>query len=798
MSNRVLPMLSEKKLESKTEQLSIINQFSSSLLQITHLEELFEYVTSQVVKRLGFVDCVIYLTDEDNTYLEVVASMGIAQQSERYEVAQKTMPIEAGITGHVARTKRPFISGDLSTEPLYIADSRPALSELCVPLIYKEHLIGVIDCEHPEQDYFTSSHLQILSTVAHLLSAKIHQVRTVDHLTATVSQLNEAQLIEKCILKIANITYHSQELDTFYDELYKIINTVLPASNCFIGIYDTKQDMLEIEYLIEDGNKCLAQQKVSKSQLKHTASYYVIRTQSALLCDQLQFQDHIQQGHFEMIGRCPEAWLGVPFVVNDQYQGVIVLQSYKQQETFNRQHYTILTYISRQISMAIDRRLAKQALEHRALHDELTGLANRYLLIERMKHAILSLGRQSQSNIHCLIYLDLDRFKSINDSLGHDVGDRFLIAIVNALQTCIRKTDTFARLGGDEFAIFMENIQDEDQVTKALQRLTQAIANPFVIDTHVLQASSSIGVAFTEHDSDNAITLLQQADAAMYEAKSAGRSQIRYFNNAMRSKLKHQADIENDLQHGISNNEFELFFQPIFTLNQPRVVSFESLVRWHHPKNGLVAPDKFIPIAESTGQIIELDRHILTLAAKQLSSWREQGMQEVKITVNVSSRHFASLEFIELIEQLYTQYDLRKGSLCLEITESGLIENLSLATKIINGITPLGVQLYLDDFGTGYSALGYLHQLPIHVLKIDKSFVEQLCTKDSPLIDAILSLAKSLQLQVVAEGIETPKQWARLKRKGCQLGQGYLVSKPMPGDKAMAFLQAQQPQTVDK
>ncbi|OCQ18442.1 diguanylate phosphodiesterase [Pseudoalteromonas luteoviolacea] len=784
-------MLSEKKLESKTEQLSIINQFSSSLLQITHLDELFDYVTSQVVKRLGFVDCVIYLTDQNQNWLEAVAYMGVAQDTERYEVLQQKIPIEAGITGHVARTKKPFISGNVSQEPMYIADSRPALSELCVPLVYKEHLIGVIDCEHPEKDYFSANHLQILSTVAHLLSAKIHQVRTVDHLTATVSQLNDAQLIEKCILKIANITYHSRELDTFYDELYQIVYTLLPAENFFIGIYDTKQDMLEIEYLIEGGIKCPAQQKVSKSQLKQTASYYVIRTQSALLCNREQFQSHINKGDFNMVGRSPHAWLGVPFVVNDQYQGVIVLQSYEEEDTFSSQHYSILTYISRQISMAIDRRLAKQALEHRALHDELTGLANRYLLIERMKHAILSLGRSQTSKLHCLIYLDLDRFKSINDSLGHEVGDKFLIAIVEAIQTCIRKTDTFARLGGDEFAIFMENINHEVEVAQALSRITEAIAKPFVIDTHILQASSSIGVAFTEKDSDNAITLLQQSDAAMYEAKSAGRSQIRYFNNAMRSKLKHQADIENDLQHGIQNGEFELFFQPIFTLNAPKVVSFESLVRWHHPKNGLVAPDQFIPIAENTGQIIELDLHILDLAAKQLAKWQQQNLPSVKVTVNVSSRHFASLEFIDHIRAFYEKYDLQHGSLCLEITESGLIENLGLATKIIEGITPLGVQLYLDDFGTGYSALGYLHQLPIHVLKIDKSFVDQLTTKDTPLIDAILSLAKSLQLEVVAEGIETPKQWALLKRKGCQLGQGYLVSKPMPNEQAMSFLVAQ-------
>ncbi|MCG9760401.1 EAL domain-containing protein [Pseudoalteromonas sp. Isolate6] len=782
-------MLSEnQKLESKTEQLSIINQFSSSLLHLTKLDELFEYVTTQVVNRLGFVDCVIYLADPYQEYLEVAASMGVCHANGDYRVEQTKIKIGSGITGQVATTRAPFISGNVASHPMYIADLRPAMSELCVPLEYDGHLIGVIDCEHPESDYFTSAHLQILSTVAHLLSAKIHQLRTLENLQTTITQLHQAQNLEKSLLKIANITYRFENLEAFYDDLYKIIASQLCAENFFIGLYDTQQDILEIDYLIEGGEKCNAHQKVSKDQIKHTASYYILKNQRPLLCDNDQFRAHITRGDFKMVGRSPRSWLGVPFLVNDQYQGVIVLQSYNNDQAFVSHDLSILTYISRQVSMAIDRQLSRQALEHRALHDDLTGLANRYLLLERIKHAILRLARVESSNLHCLIYLDLDRFKSINDSLGHDVGDHFLIAIVEMINGCIRKTDTFARLGGDEFAIFMENVQDRQQVTLLLNRITTAITKPLHIDGHVLQASGSIGVAFTDNESDSAINLLQQADAAMYEAKSLGRGQVCYFNNAMRKRLKQQADIENDLQHGIKNNEFSLYYQPIFSLTTGTIVSFEALVRWFHPKNGLVSPDAFIPIAEQTGQIIELDLHLLELAAKQLKRWKAQKQPKIRITVNVSSRHFASLEFVDTIQQLYHRYELTPGSLCLEITESGLIANLALATKIIQGLESLGVKLYLDDFGTGYSALGYLHQLPIHVLKIDKSFIDQLTERENPLVDAILKLAQSLNLTVVAEGIELETQWQLLKQKGCQFGQGYIVSKPLAADQAMAFL----------
>ena len=405
-----------------------------------------------------------------------------------------------------------------------------------------------------------------------------------------------------------------------------------------------------------------------------------------------------------------------------------------------------------------------------------------------MKHAIMRLTRAPKNNSHCLLYLDLDRFKSINDSLGHEVGDHFLITICAAIKKSIRNTDTFARLGGDEFAIFMENITHKNQVNEALRRIKKSLAKPLNIDGHLLQASTSIGVAFSEHDDDKAFELLQQADAAMYEAKSSGRGKVKFFNNTMRKKLKTHADIENDLQQGIEQNEFELYFQPIFDIQTSDVVGFEALVRWHHPTKGFVSPNDFIPVAEDTGQIINLDLHLLDLAAQHIALWHQQGKRFLRITVNVSSRHFASLDFVSQIHAVYNKYQLPLGALCLEITESGLIENLALATEIIQGLAPLKVKLCLDDFGTGYSALGYLHQLPIHVLKIDKSFIDHLHHGKNPLVDAILSLAQSLDLDVVAEGIETIQQLGILQATQCNFGQGFLKSKPLPATEAIKLI----------
>ncbi|ALQ08573.1 MULTISPECIES: EAL domain-containing protein [Pseudoalteromonas] len=785
MSNKVD---TNEALEIKTEQLSIINQFSSSLLQLDTLEELLEYVTTQVVNRLGFVDCVIYLADDSASILNQVASMGIPHQRYKYRAQRKVIQFSEGISGFVARTGEAVMLGDVSTDSRYIADERPAQSELCVPLIYKEQILGVIDCEHPIKNYFTNAHLEILTTVAHLLSAKINQVNTVNNLQQTVEQLNNAQKLENSLLQIANLTYKASDLDTFFESLHAIINSLLRADNFFIALYDKQVDILDIVYIVEEGIQTSTHQKFSKEQLKDTASYYLLQKDQPLLFTKKDYKQQIADGHFKMIGRQSESWLGVPFKANERISGVIVVQSYDKSLHYSEHDSSLLTYVSRQISMAIDRQLARQELEHRALHDELTGLANRSLLIERAKHAILRLTRAKKGTSHALLYLDFDRFKSINDSLGHEVGDHFLIRICELIKATVRNTDTFARLGGDEFAIFMENITHRNQVNEALKRIQTVLSKPIDVDGHLLQASTSIGIAYSDNINDKAYILLQQADAAMYEAKSTGRGQVKFFNNTMRKKLKTHADIENDLQHGIEHNEFELYFQPIFTIAESEVIGFEALVRWHHPKKGFVSPNDFIPIAETTGQIINLDLHLLDLAAQQISDWHQQGHRFLKITVNVSSRHFASLDFVAQIHAIYNKYQLPLGSLCLEITESGLIENLDLATQIIEGLSPLKVKLCLDDFGTGYSALGYLHQLPIHVLKIDKSFIDHLQDSTNPLVEAILSLAQSLKFAVVAEGIETVEQLTILQSTQCDFGQGFLKSKPVSANEAILLI----------
>ncbi|SFC38226.1 diguanylate cyclase/phosphodiesterase with GAF sensor [Pseudoalteromonas denitrificans DSM 6059] len=766
-------------LQQKSHQLSIINQFSLSLIQINDLEQLYSYVVNEVVSQLGFVDCVIYLADHSKKELEQVAAMGIKNTDGHYYIKQNRIPFSLGNTGYVAMSGQAQLIDDLSKSSRYLPDLTPALSEICVPLIYNNHVVGVIDCEHPDKNYFNDSHLEILTTVASMLSAKINQCQTLIDLNNTVIQLNSAQKIEKGLLKIANLTYEANNMEEFYENLHEIVNSLLEAKNLFIGLYDIKTNELSLPYILEAGIRNLGNKVFSQEQTDNTASAYMLKINTSLLLNEKDFKEHVAKKHFQLIGESPHSWLGVPFEINSQFHGLIVIQSYDTSVNYTHHDQDILTYISRQISLAIDKELTHKALKHKVLHDQLTGLANRSLLIDRLEQGINRLGRQSDFRFHALLYLDFDRFKIINDTLGHQVGDQFLITICETISQNIRQVDTFARLGGDEFAILMEDIENESQVTNLVERIQASLEEPLTVDGHVLKASTSIGISYAMNSNDHAYHVLQCADTAMYEAKSLGRGQVQIFNDSMQKKMVGAAVLETDIQNGMRNNEFELYYQPIFEIKNNKVKGFEALVRWHHPEKGLVLPNNFITAAEDSGQILQLDLHLLKQAAKQISQWQSEYKTHFTITVNVSSRHFSSLDFVSFIKNLYQIYKLKTGSLCIEITESGLIENLALAKEIIEGLQSLGVRLYLDDFGTGYSALGYLHQLPIHVLKIDKSFIDNLQNDNNPLVDAILSLAKSLKLEVVAEGIETQEQLDILKQTSCNYGQGYLKAKPL-------------------
>jgi diguanylate cyclase (GGDEF)-like protein/PAS domain S-box-containing protein len=428
------------------------------------------------------------------------------------------------------------------------------------------------------------------------------------------------------------------------------------------------------------------------------------------------------------------------------------------------------------------RKQAEEKLSHDALHDTLTGLPNRALFLDRLER-VLEHAKRNKKYIFAVLFLDIDRFKNVNDRFGHLIGDKLLIAIGERLRSSTRFSDTVARLGGDEFVILVEDLENMEDATQIASRIQEIISQPFKIDSNEVYTSCSVGVILNDESYRSASEFLRDADIAMYRAKSEGRARYIIFDTNMRTELMNRIWMENDLRRAIREQEFRLHYQPILSLNTGRLVGFEALIRWQHPTQGLVPPMQFIPLAEETRLIIPIGRWVLKEACKQLLEWEERYKDEVPLSmsVNISSVQLNCQDFVEQVEQIISEVGLNPVRLVLEITESMIVEDNQIAAGVISKLKALGVRVHLDDFGTGYSALSYLQRYPIDILKIDRGFIGKINGngENIEIIKAILNLAGDLNMAVIAEGIETEGQYELLKELNCQYGQGFFIAKPM-------------------
>ena len=439
-----------------------------------------------------------------------------------------------------------------------------------------------------------------------------------------------------------------------------------------------------------------------------------------------------------------------------------------------------------------EQRAAEEALAHQALHDPLTGLPNRSLLVDRLTNALGRLGRTGSSV--GLLFMDIDRFKVVNDSLGHPAGDRMLLAIAERLQATLRTSDTLARFGGDEFVILCEDLEGEDDAVGLAHRISTAMTQPISWGEGELAVSLSIGIAMASSTSVSPESLLRDADAAMYRAKEDGRARSAVFAQSMRAKAIGRLDTEVSLRRGIAQGELEVHYQPVIDLPSRSVVALEALVRWRHPTRGLIAPDQFIPIAEETGLIVPLGAAVLREAVAQACQWqRLPGLGALRIAVNLSAVQVAQPDLVETIADVIAQNALDPHCLELEITESVLMKDAPASSKVLETLKALGVRLSVDDFGTGYSSLSYLKRFPVDALKIDRSFVANIGedAHDTAIVQAIIGLSALLNLATVAEGVETALQSQTLVDLGCGLAQGYHFARPAAAPHITALLHAQ-------
>ncbi len=468
--------------------------------------------------------------------------------------------------------------------------------------------------------------------------------------------------------------------------------------------------------------------------------------------------------------------------------GVLGVQS-RSTRTYGPGDVDFLQSLANVLADALERHAIEDGIRHRALHDPLSGLPNRVLFLDRLEHALARVGRRG--SMAAILFLDLDHFKLVNDSLGHHVGDDLLTATAPRLRQAVRTTDTVARFGGDEFGILLEDIAGEQDAIEMAERIAATFTRPFVLAGNEHFVTASVGIAIAR-GGELAQELIRDADAAMYRAKERGRARYEMFDEVMRGRAIARLRVENDLRRALERGELRLDYQPVVSLRDNSIVSVEALVRWDHPDRGVIAPSEFVPVAEENGMIEQIGRWVLDQACRQAARWcsLRPDSAPIGISVNLSAVQVGRRDLPDTVATVLRATGLEPGCLSLEITETVMLRDVETLGDVLRALKAIGVGLSLDDFGTAYSSLGYLTHLPLDALKIDRSFVDGLGTerRDTAITEAIIAMSRALSLDVVAEGVETQLQVDELVRLGCQLAQGFHFSRPVPAREITSML----------
>lgn len=626
-----------------------------------------------------------------------------------------------------------------------------------------------------------------------------------------IAKIEQQAWRETIINRIVQAMRETLVLEDVLQTTANLLHEALQASYCLILQPDSNQQM-RVSYVNNGGNN-------DKHQILGMPCEFFDYYQDDLIQGKqiaiIQINDQLPvavKALAESYGIC--SMVITPLFYQQVYFGGISIYQNDRERIWSDNELSLVKAIADQCAIAIhqselyqnaqselmERKKMEAQLRHDAFHDVLTGLPNRSLFLDRLSHALQLSQRRSQpqtenssSELFAVLFLDLDRFKVINDSLGHLAGDQLLKIVAKRLVDCLRAGDTVARLGGDEFVMLLEGIQSINDVIEVVNRIQDILKIPINLDGNEIFVSTSIGIALNSGTYTQPDQLLRDADTAMYRAKEQGRERYEVFNPEMHTAALKKLRLETDLRRAIERQEFRIHYQPIICLKSWEILGFEALVRWQHPDQGLLAPAEFIPLAEDAGLISGIDFWVLQEACSQLRTWQDlyPKIKDLTISVNLSGKHFTKPDLVDKIAQILEKTNLHGANLKIEITESILIEKTSLARQILDELNNRNMQVCIDDFGTGYSSLSYLHRFPINTLKIDRSFITRLDheSEHNEIVKAIIALGINLGLNVVAEGVETAGQLDFLETNNCHSAQGYYLFKPLGADEIAKLLE---------
>ncbi len=733
--------------------LSVLAKVGKSVTSSLELDEVLKRIVEAAVLITCAEEGFLALLDDSNQQLYLRAAKNIDQD----KVKTMRIPVEDTLVGRVLQTRRPIRTASTSEhdEPIKVITGLLVRSLLHVPLILKNRAFGVLSVVNlTNQRSFKERDETLLTSLADYAAIAIEN--------ASLYESSRRELEERI---------RAQEALRISEERY-----ALAVSGANDGIWDW--DLRSNQVYYSPRWKSMLGYADDEIGASHKEWFHRVHPQD-LERLKLDLAAHLEHttAHLENEHRLLHK--------DGTYRWILCRGLAVWDETGLAQR------IAGSISDITDRKYAEEKLLHDAFYDKLTGLPNRALFIDHLNLAVERSKRRPDYNF-AVLFLDLDRFKDINDIHGHMIGDELLIAVAKLLSSRIRTTDTIARFGGDEFVILLEDINDLENATQVASWIIQALKSPFQIEGRELFITASIGVVMGAAAYTDADEVLRDADIAMYHAKSNGKSRYEIFYPTLRTRVMERIEMETDLRLALERQEFNLNYQLIVSLLTGQIVGFEALARWQHPKRGQIPPKDFIPLAEETGLIVQLDRYVLRQACRQLRQWQLEmpALSSLSVSVNISGKHVTQPDLFDFVVQTLQETQLDPRSLKLEVTESALMDNPEATEDVLRRLQDYGVQIQIDDFGIGYSSLSYLSNFPISALKIDRSFVHHMEDESNNLkiVQAILMLSQRLGLGVIAEGVETEYQLLQLRQLGCEYGQGFYVAIPVPGDELKEYL----------